>query len=163
MARACGTCTMCCKILGIGALHKPGGQWCPHCQPGTGCGIYDTRPAECRTFHCDWLRNEALGPEWKPEKSKIVLASSGKKILAYVDPSSPTAWRKSPFIERLTALMQAALPDGVLVYVAVANRYTLLLPDRQEEIGLLGPKDEVMLKTFRTPQGLQYEVEVLRG
>jgi hypothetical protein len=145
-------------------LEKPTGQWCPHCAVGKGCGIYNERPTECRTFMCDWLLVEALGPEWKPEKSKIVLASTDGKIIAYVDPASPTAWRKSPYIERLTALMQKSLPDGILVYVMVANRYTLLLPDREEEIGRLDPKDEVILKTFRTPLGrLEYEVEVRRG
>jgi len=150
--------------MGIGALNKPSGQWCPHCRPGKGCGIYENRPGECRAFHCDWLLIESLGPEWKPEKSKIVMTSTGGKIIAYVDPSSPTAWRKSPFIERLTALMKSALPDGVLVYVAVAGRYTLLLPDRQEEIGRLGADDEVILKTFRTPFGaLEYEVEIHRA
>ena len=149
--------------MGIGALDKPSGQWCPHCLPGKGCGIYDERPEECRTFSCDWLRNEALGPEWKPEKSKIVMASTNGKIIAYVDPASPTQWRKSPFFERLTALMHAALPDGVLVYVAVAEHYTLLLPDREEEIGRIGPADEVILKSFRAPTGLRYEVEIRRG
>ena len=162
-SRSCGTCTLCCKLLGIGALEKPSGQWCPHCLPGKGCGIYSERPDECHTFECDWLRNETLGPEWKPEKSKIVLASSGKNIFAYVDPSAPTQWRKSPFHERLIALMQAALPDGGLVYVAVGGRYTLLLPDREEEIGRLDPRDDVILKSFRTPLGgLEYQVEVVR-
>ena len=163
MVRECGTCTLCCKVLGIGALDKPAGTWCPHCRPGQGCTIYESRPEECRTFLCDWLRNEALGPEWKPEKSKIVLASSGKNILAYVDPSAPTAWRKSPFFERLTAIMQKALPNGGLVYVAVANHYIVLLPGREQEIGRLGPQDEVILKSFRTPLGMEYEVEVRRG
>ena len=109
-------------------------------------------------------RIEALGPEWKPEKSKIVMTSSQGKIIAYVDPSSPTQWRKSPFYERLVKLMQASLPDGILVYVAVGNHYTLFLPDRLEEIGRLGAQDEVILKTLRTPVGrLEYQVEVLRG
>jgi hypothetical protein len=164
MARECGTCSLCCKVLGIGELNKRSGQWCPHFLPGKGCGIYHDRPTECRTFRCDWLRIEALGPEWKPEKSKIVMTSSQGKIIAYVDPSSPTVWRKSPFYERLVKLMQASLPDGILVYVAVANHYTLFLPDRLEEIGKLGADDQVILKTFRSPVGsLSYEVEIQRG
>jgi len=149
--------------MGIGALDKPSGQWCPHCLPGKGCAIYDERPQECRSFNCDWLVEERLGPEWKPEKSKIVMTSSQDKIIAYVDPSSPAAWRKSPFFETLTELMKNGLPQGRLVYVAVSDRYTLLLPDRHEELGQLGPHDEVLLKTIRTPSGLGYQVEVRRG
>jgi hypothetical protein len=149
--------------MGIGALNKPSGQWCPHCQPGKGCAIYSDRPEECRTFSCDWLRIEALGPEWKPEKSKIVMTNRGSKIIAYVDPSAPGQWRKSPFYERLMALMRQGLAEGRLVYVAVSERYTLLLPDREEVLGHLDEKDEVMLRTIRTPVGLSYEVKVSRA
>ena len=163
MARECGSCSLCCKVMGIGALNKPGGQWCPHCLPGKGCGIYGDRPGECRTFNCDWLLNEQLGPEWKPEKSKIVLRSSGNKIVAFVYPSVPGQWRKSPFFEQLTTLMQHGIKNNLLVYVAVSENYTLLLPDRHEELGHLGAHDEVMLKTVRTPVGLSYQVEVTRG
>jgi hypothetical protein len=163
MDRRCGTCTMCCKVMGIKEIEKPSGQWCPHCLPRKGCAIYDGRPAECRTFNCDWLTAEALGPEWKPEKSKIVLVSRYHRTVAYVDPASPGAWKKSPYYERLMALMQVALPDNRLVYVSVAERYTLLLPDRHRKLGPLGPDDEVLLKTVRTARGLEYQVEVKRA
>ena len=56
----------------------------------------------------DWLRNEALGPEWKPEKSKIVLVSRYGRMVAYVDPSTPTAWKKS----RATRPPDNATPCG---------------------------------------------------
>ena len=53
--RECGTCTLCCKLIAVTALEKPPGTWCPHCVRGKGCGIYETRPAECRTFYCHWM------------------------------------------------------------------------------------------------------------
>jgi hypothetical protein len=164
MSRECGSCTLCCKVMGIKEIGKPMGSWCSHCKPGKGCGIYSERPEECRTFLCDWLQAEALGPEWKPEKSKIVLVSRYHRIVAYVDPSTPTAWRKSPYLERLTALMQVGLPQSRLVYVSVSERYTLLLPDRFEELGHLGEDDEVQVKTIRMATGgLRYDVKVRRG
>ena len=160
MPRECGTCTMCCKVMGIKEIDKPSGQWCPHCLPGRGCAIYSDRPSECRTFNCDWLQAEALGPEWKPEKSKIVLVSRYGRLVAYVDPATPAAWKKSPYYERLLALMQVGLKENRLTYVSVAERYTLLLPDRHRELGPLGQDDEVLLKTIRTATGFAYEVEV---
>ena len=163
MARSCGSCSLCCKVMGIGALNKPSGHWCPHCRPGKGCGIYGDRPSECRTFNCDWLLNDALGPEWKPEKSKIVMTHRGNKIVAYVDPSAPGQWRKSPFFERLMALVEPSLTRGTLVYVSVSENYILLLPDREEVLGHLGVADEVMLKTVRTATGYAYEVEIHRN
>ena len=38
-----------------------------------GCKIYDTRPTTCRSFHCAWLINPELGPEWRPTTVKMVL------------------------------------------------------------------------------------------
>jgi hypothetical protein len=43
--RACGDCTLCCKVMAIEALAKPAGSWCRHCKPGQGCAIYAERPA----------------------------------------------------------------------------------------------------------------------
>jgi len=68
--RACDGCTMCCKVLGITELDKPVGKWCQFCDIGHGCKIYDTRPGECRTFHCMWLVDERLSDIWKPDRSK---------------------------------------------------------------------------------------------
>jgi hypothetical protein len=65
--RACGSCSLCCKLLRIEELDKPAGVWCPHCQAGLGgCKIYGVRPGPCRSFHCAWLINPELGPEWRP-------------------------------------------------------------------------------------------------
>ena len=160
--RACGSCTLCCKVMGIKEIAKPPGQWCSQCQPGKGCGTYQDRPSECRQFICDWLRTDALGPEWKPEKSKIVLVTGHGRIVAYVDPSTPAAWRKSPYHERLMAQVQLGLQESRLVYVSVNENYTLLLPDGNRELGYLGENDEVQLKVMRAPKGVEYQVEVLR-
>ena len=102
-ARSCGTCSLCCKLLGIGELDKRPGTWCSHCKPPHGCGIYETRPGECRDFSCVWLENESLGEEWKPARSKIVLyfIDKGARLIAHVDPGSPNVWRQAPYYERL--------------------------------------------------------------
>ena len=71
--RACGTCTLCCKVIAVVDFDKPPGVWCPHCVRGKGCGIYETRPTDCRTFFCEWMLTTSLGPEWKPERSKFAL------------------------------------------------------------------------------------------
>jgi hypothetical protein len=149
--------------MGIKEINKPSGSWCSHCRPGKGCTIYPDRPETCRGFLCDWLASDYLGPEWKPEKSKIVLCTKNDRIIAYVDPATPTAWKKPPYVEGLIHMMRALLPQNRLVYVSVAEHYTLLLPDRFEELGVLGEDDQVLLKTVRTGRGIEYQVEVSRG
>src|SRR5262245_55422492 len=74
--RACGTCTLCCKVAEVLEMSKPMGVWCPHCLRNKGCSIYETRPASCRIFQCEWLVEKSLGPEWKPERAKFALARS---------------------------------------------------------------------------------------
>ncbi len=165
MTRECGTCTLCCKVMGIYALEKPQGVWCPHCAPGRGCEIYETRPQECRTFACNWLVDEGLGEEWKPDKCRMVLVPNEieKRYVVHVDPAMPDAWKKAPYRQRLMTLMQAGLPLGRLVFIDVAGKLSLLLPDRVEELGRLRPGDKVALQTLKLPQGPQYRVTVTRG
>jgi hypothetical protein len=151
--------------MGIHALEKPRGVWCEHARPGRGCAAYETRPLECRTFACTWLQDAALGPEWKPDKCKMVLVSEEgrKRTMVYVDAAQPDAWKKQPFLSRLTALMQAGLPLGRLVFIDVGGRVSLMLPDRMEELGVLGPQDEVALQMIRYPHAMEYKVSVTRA
>lgn len=135
--RTCGTCTLCCKVMSVAALHKPFGVWCDHCSPGRGCRIYEDRPAECRTFKCLWLSDESLGPEWKPERSKLVLttAASGNGIEVRCDPGFPSAWRREPYYSRILEWAQAAVPTNGTVIVCVDKRETLVTPDGEFYLG----------------------------
>src|SRR4051812_20869929 len=56
--RSCGSCTLCCKAVGVAEIAKPGGVWCPHCVSGRRCTIYPTRYASCRTFYCEWMMQQ---------------------------------------------------------------------------------------------------------
>ena len=151
--------------MGIHALNKPRNVWCDHAMPKRGCAIYAERPQECRDFACTWLLDENLGPEWKPDKCKMVLVSEEekKRTMVYVDASHPDAWKKQPYLARLTALMQAGLPLGRLVFIDVGGKVSLMLPDRLEELGVLGRDDEVALQMIRYPHTVEYKVAVRRG
>jgi hypothetical protein len=147
--RACGSCALCCKVLRIADLNKPAGKWCSHCKPGDGCGIHAVRPAVCRGFYCEWITSKGLGPEWKPERSKFVLSksNSGRRLTAYVDPGYPSAWRVSPYYENFKIwAAEAARQDPMhQVDVAVGEKITVVLPDRDVEVGLLEPDELVWL------------------
>ena len=145
--RACGSCTLCCKVLGIAELQKPKGQWCLHCSPGRGCRIYDDRPAGCRSFHCSWRLQPELGPEWKPDRSKIVLCDEDGGIAAYVDPGFPSAWRSSPYLGALKALSAQALALGRrAVIVVIGRRMIVLLPDKEVDLGEVGKNQQVRIE-----------------
>lgn len=147
--RACGTCTLCCKLIAVTALDKPPGTWCPHCVRGTGCSIYETRPTECRTFYCHWMLEKGLTADWKPDKAKFALVTSeGGHMTAFVDPGFPGAWRASPYFETLKrwSLEGARANPARIVSVRIGTRGIVILPDREIDIGVVGPDDAIRLE-----------------
>jgi hypothetical protein len=148
-SRACGSCALCCKVVGVAALDKPAGKWCTHCRPGNGCDIHALRPFDCRVFYCEWMICKGLGPEWKPERSKFVLfkTNDGRRLTAHVDPGYPSAWRVTPYYENFKIwAAEAVRQDPMhLVDVMVGERITVVLPDRDVEVGLLAPDELVQL------------------
>ena len=156
----CGTCTLCCKLFPVPELDKPSGKWCRHIVQGRGCGIHATRPPVCRAFHCQWLYNPDLGPEWKPETAKFVLSIYPKSntLAVTVDPGFPRNWAREPYISQLRRWSEAALAQGDCVVVFRGDHATAILPDREVVLGVLREGD--VLATIR--RGLAYDVEVRR-
>ena len=160
-ARTCGTCTLCCKLFPVPPLQKAAGQWCPHVVQGRGCGIHATRPDLCRAFDCQWIENPDLGPEWKPEISKFVLSIyPGTNSLAVtVDPGFPANWRQPAYLPSLRRWAGAALAQGNQVLVFTGRKVTAILPDREQDLGEIGPGDAIV--SLKNARG--YAVEVRRG
>lgn len=104
----CGSCTMCCKLMGVADLPKPkpNGVWCEHCAIGKGCKIYEERPNSCRIYECLWLMSQKqahpMHPQMRPDRSKVIMSvtnpsDSGQQLLTvHVDPGKPNAWREEP-------------------------------------------------------------------
>ncbi len=73
--RTCGTCDVCCVALTIKEpeLQKPQGYRCHNLVPGTGCGIYETRPKTCREFYCGWRRLKWIRETLRPDTSGVLV------------------------------------------------------------------------------------------
>lgn len=161
--RSCGTCTLCCKVVGVLEIAKPAGEWCPHCVSGKRCAIYATRFASCRTFYCQWMIEKGLGPEWKPSRAKFVLVKTeaGRHLSACVDPGYPAAWRRSPYYENLKQwAVEGARrsPDLHLVNVMIGSHCIVILPDRDVDIGILAPDEMIKLEDKNVGTGTAIEV-----
>jgi hypothetical protein len=137
--RACGTCTMCCKIYELPILEKPRGQWCPHCTPGKGCGIYSARPGPCRTFQCMWSVASALDEKWRPDIAGFVIASNDMQVFIDVDPSKPDAWRKEPYYSILKRWSARNKQRFLIVIVRTPTESVMLFPETDI---FLGPSRE---------------------
>lgn len=139
-ARTCGDCTLCCKVMGVAALEKPGGVWCRHRVPG-GCGIYQDRPDACRAFECVWLMDEEMPRKFRPDLTKVVLDqdAQGLRLIARCDPANPRAWRREPMYGALKGYAADHWAEGRIV-IAVAGRQAWLVTPREDiNLGEVGP------------------------
>ena len=138
--RPCDGCTLCCKVLEIPALSKPGGTWCVHCKAGVGCGVYEQRPGACAEFECGYI--VGFTPDnWKPDKCKMVVVfeAGANRLVVHVDPGLPNAWRKEPFYGQIKKWAMAAQRREGSVVVAVDDRMTVVFPEREVHLGVVPP------------------------
>lgn len=142
--RACGDCTLCCKVMAIEVLAKPASTWCRHCKPSGGCAIYADRPAECASFSCLWLVNDLLDERWKPSRSKLVLTTSEDGVEIRCDPGSPNAWRKEPYASEIRAWAVEGESSDMTVLVIAGQRVILVTPDREFDLGIVGPDERIV-------------------
>lgn len=156
--RSCGACSMCCKLPGIAELDKPPMAWCRHAVPGRGCSIHPDRPGVCRTFFCHYLRNPNLGPEWRPERSGFMLytEAGGKRLVVASDSAKPGAWRRPPYYAQFKRWAAQGAPHQHQLLVFNGKRATAVLPDRDEDLGLIEIGDVVAYHV--EPGGIRVEV-----
>jgi len=127
----CGTCTMCCKVLGVHEIDSPAGQWCPHCAVGVGCSVYASRPHSCRTYSCIWRQWRAEGQpvsdSLRPDRCRVVVDAALNGVDHYVrpDPQRPLAWRTQEIKNLIQGV--AAQTGGEVWLVVGVDRKRLIL------------------------------------
>lgn len=141
--RSCGSCSLCCKVIAVDELQKPAGQWCIHSARGRGCKIHDVRPPSCRAFFCEWLIDPNLGPQWKPEISRFVLAQEPKSqaLMVLADPGMPLAWKREPYYSALRRFSESLFRLDRKVLVNQKGQISVVLPDRDVPLGVVAPEE----------------------
>ena len=81
-------------------------------------------------------------------------------MTAFVDPGFPGAWRNPPYFETLKrwSLEGARANPARMVSVRIGTRGIVILPDREIDIGTVGPDDVIRLESG--PGG---RIEVRKG
>jgi hypothetical protein len=90
VTRSCGSCTLCCQLIGVAELGKNSFQDCVHRHGvlhtgGPGCGIYAARPRSCAAWACMWLRSDPTDwPETeRPDRVGFVVDEVADLIRIY--------------------------------------------------------------------------------
>ena len=157
--RECGSCMLCCKLLGIREINKPEYQWCTHCKAGRGCTIYDSRPKSCRDFYCGYRQSDDVSEAWFPAKSRMLLRAQGIGIICYVDTGYPDAWKQQPYYRDLKRWAQRAVNTEHNVLVNIGGRVIVILPDKDVDFGIMKPGEKIVVGTANTPMGPVYQAQ----
>src|SRR4029077_3195265 len=109
-------------------------------------------------FFCGWRIDPNIDSLWKPNICGFVLTISIRyaSMLVMVDPARPLAWRAQPYLGRFKEWSaRAFMEDKRIVAIVAGGEATVILPDRDVPIGVLGPEDEIVLSR----SGLAYNAE----
>ncbi len=115
--RDCGSCSLCCILPDIAEFDKPANEPCRHCLVGGGCDAYAMRPSTCRDFFCLWRTDGALGPEWAPSVSRMMMYAQGPQLTVLVEPEAGAIWREPAYLGWLEARARALKAQGGYVVV----------------------------------------------
>ncbi len=153
--RACGACTLCCKVYALPELAKPPGAWCRHCSPGKGCKIHDALPDQCRLFNCLWMTDGGMPDEWRPDHARFVLSifPANGFIYGQVDPGSPAAWRRQPYYDGLKRMARTLIGERRHVIMFVGDEATLVMPDEALPLGRMTADDQFRIEQAFGPGG----------
>lgn len=141
--RACGACSLCCKVYPFPEIGKPAGQWCQQHVPGRGCGVQPTKPAVCRRYQCAWTLNETLDEAWKPSIARFVMDIRPGEILLVVDPDQPDAWRREPYFSRIKMLSARVQRPFTTVLLFERGHLFVVFPEDEIDLGPNQPGREI--------------------
>jgi hypothetical protein len=74
----------------------------------------------------------------------MVLTTSEDGIEIRCDPGFPDAWRKAPFRSEIRQWAVSGETHDVTVVVIVGERMTLVTPDREFDLGVVGPDQRIV-------------------
>jgi hypothetical protein len=96
-----------------------------------------------------------LGPEWKPDRARMVLSidPATRFLFVQVDPGQAGAWRREPYYGQLKAWATASARQKRHVVVFVNKSATLVLPDRDMPLGVMGPGDRLVARERDAAEG----------
>jgi hypothetical protein len=103
-----------------------------------------------------------MGDEWRPTSSKLVVCSEadGNRIAVHVDPGFPSRWREKPFYSQLKRWAEIGVDNGMQVVVYLKDRATVVLPNKDVDLGIIARDDIIMVGELDLPIGRDWRAFV---
>lgn len=121
VGRECGKCSACCISLTIidEKLKKDADLACPNLIVKGGCRIYQERPNVCKSWYCGWRFMEGLGPDWRPDRIKVVLRFDEGGGITFQPIGEPV---KALTNKKVLKFMGAAMEGGIQLFISVPTK-----------------------------------------
>lgn len=96
-----------------------------------------------------------IDDRWKPSKAKFLInfEDANQRIVIHADPARGDAWRAEPFISTLRVWARRSLDAGGMLMVWTGQRATIVLPDREIELGHVRDDQFIVRVPRMTPRG----------
>jgi Fe-S-cluster containining protein len=128
-ARSCGTCSLCCTVLRVDELSKRAGEDCMHQRGEKGCGIYESRPAICRSYRCLW-RQGGLEDDERPNATGgiVDLETVGVGLRLGIRVEKRGDFERSPKLDAIARRYRNEMP------VRITDAEDVMNPDRPFQV-----------------------------
>lgn len=137
VARACGSCSLCCTLLRVDELGVAAGRRCHHQRVGPHpCGIYEGRPAICRAYRCLWLGG-GLRDDDRPDRlgALLDLRAEGPVVRLEIRELERGHFERSLRLQEIAAQYRESMP------VRITDVDDLWNPDRPFRVPLAGGEE----------------------
>ncbi len=154
----CGSCSVCCTVLGIEELEKSPNEDCRHLIPldlggsppqGGCCTVYNDRPKACQTFECLWLMGVFgnQNPHHRPDRLGLMFDVQPDNFVAGPIPTAREAWpgssRSGPGLEFLQDMSKKCM---ILIMRRDGSRSIVGPPTLMKNL-----QDKLVVKSAITP------------
>ena len=141
--RNCGDCTLCCLLLPVPGVKVGINTNCQHCT--NKCEIHDKRPNICRSFECEWILEDDMSEELKPNKCNVIFEYINEEsVLCLVHFDDLNAWKRESVMNHIKDLNDKGISVFISSFSNEPKRYMLADGHTEENIfkGILKKLEE---------------------
>jgi hypothetical protein len=106
-----------------------------------------------------------LDQAWHPLVSKMMvdLEEGGNRISIHVHPDFPLRWREEPYYSQIKKWSVFAADHQAQVVIYVKDRVTVVLPNKEIDLGEVEPEDHIMVGELDIPVGRDWNAYIRKA